>query len=78
MKKGSVADRPSGMIERTALMSRDMIGLIALDFVLRIVLGSVMGMSFIVEIAHMNLDDLSRYVASLGIPAHVIADLELL
>jgi hypothetical protein len=53
-----------------------MVGLIAFDFVLGIVLRSVMDMTLVIEVSGMDGDDRPRYPAGLGIPAHVIADLE--
>lgn len=66
----------SGKPERAALVSRNVIGLVALYLVLRIVFGSVMGMTLVVEVAGMNLDDRPRHPPRLGIPAHVLADIE--
>ena len=57
-------------------MGGDTVRFVALDFVLGIGFGGVMGMAFAIEIARVHLDDLSCYVAGLGIPAHMIADLE--
>ena len=43
--------------KRAAFVGRDMIGLVALDFVLRIVLRSVMHMTLVVEICGVDSDD---------------------
>lgn len=60
----------------TAFMSRDVIGPIALDFVLGIIFRGMMDMTFIVEVAGVDGDDRPRHPARLGIPAYVIANLE--
>ena len=57
-------------------MSRDMIGLVALDFVLRIVFRGVMHMALVVKVSGVDRHDGARHPARLGIPAYVIADLE--
>lgn len=68
----------SGAFKRATLMSRDMLGLVAFNFILGIIFRRVMSMTFVVEVAGMNLDDRARYPSRLRIPAHVIADFELL
>jgi hypothetical protein len=57
-------------------MRSNMIGLVALDLILRIVGGGVMRVALIFEIADVNLGDRSAYAARLGIPAHMIANFE--
>jgi len=47
------------MVERAALVSGDMIGLVALDLVLWIVLGRAMRMALVIEIAGMDGDNRS-------------------
>lgn len=66
------------MLESAALVSGDMIGLVALNFVLGIIIRCVMDMVFVIKIAGMNLDDRARHPPRLGIPAHVIPDFEML
>lgn len=66
----------SGMPESTALVRRNVLGLVALDFVLRVIFRRMMRMTFVIEIAGMNPDDRARYPSRLRIPAHVIADFE--
>src|SRR6516225_12091391 len=61
---------------RAAFVGRDMIGLVALDFVLRIVFRSVMHMTLVVEIRGVDGDDGPRHPACFRIPAYMIADLE--
>jgi len=55
---------------------RNMVGLIAFDFVLRIVHGGVMRVSLVIDVSCMYLDDLARDVPGLGVPGYVIADFE--
>jgi hypothetical protein len=57
-------------------MHRDMLSLAALDFILRIVLARVMGISLVVNVFGMNFDDRAADVARFRIPGHVIADFE--
>src|SRR5215469_8779741 len=64
------------MFKRAASVGRDVIGLVALDFVLRIVLPSVMHMTLVVEIRGVDSDDGPRHPACFRIPAYMIADLE--
>ena len=62
--------------KRATLMSCDMIGFIAFDFVLRIVLRSVMDVALIVEVSGVDGDDRPRYSTGLGIPTDMIANFE--
>jgi hypothetical protein len=55
-----------------------MLGPVALDLVLRIVLAGVVRVPFIVEILGVDLDDAAGHVSGLRVPAHVIAGLEFL
>ena len=55
-------------------MRGDVIGLVAFDFILRIIFRRVMRMPLVVEIGVMNLDDLAADPASFGIPADVITN----
>jgi hypothetical protein len=64
----------SRIIEGATLMGRDVIGLVASDLILRIILRRVMGMALVIEVAEVDGDDGSRYPAGLGIPAYMIAD----
>src|SRR6185312_14702924 len=63
-------------VQRRALVHGDVVGLVALDLVLRIVLAAVAGVALVVGVAGVDLDDLAADVAGLGVPAHVVADLE--
>ena len=53
-------------------MHRDMVGLIALDFILRIVLRAAMHMSLVLGISDVHLNDLATDMPGLRVPAHVI------
>ena len=57
-------------------MHRDMVCLIAFDFILRLIRVGVMRVSFVVDVLFMDLDDPAADTAGLGIPGHVIADFE--
>jgi hypothetical protein len=64
------------MFKGTALMGCDMIGLVAFDFILRIVFRGVTHMTLVVKILGVDGGDRPRHPTGLGIPAYVIADLE--
>ena len=66
----------SDMSKRATLVSRDMICLVAFDFVLRIIFRRVMSMSFVNKIPGMDRDNRSRHATRFGIPTHVITDFE--
>ena len=55
---------------------RDVVRLVALDFILRIILARVVRISFVIEIFGMNLDDLAADMPGFRVPGHVIADFE--
>lgn len=57
-------------------MHRDMVGLVAFDFILRFIRVGVMCVPFVVDVLHMDLDDPATDTSGLGIPAHVVADFE--
>src|SRR5687767_9878104 len=64
------------VFEGAALVGRDMIGLVALDLVLGIVFRRAMPMALVVEIPGVDGDDGPGHPASLGVPAHMIPNLE--
>ena len=66
------------MPQRVAFVGRDMIGLVAFDFVLRVFCRGVMRVPFVIEVFGVNGDDGSADSAGFGIPADVIAYLECL
>src|SRR3546814_4785761 len=65
------------LLQRPALVHGDVVGLVAPDLVLRIVLAAVAGVAVPVEVLHVHFGDLAADVASFGIQRVVCADLEL-
>jgi hypothetical protein len=59
-----------------ALVYRDSIGLVALDFVLWIVLGGMVRVTFVIEVLRVHLDDAAPHESCFRIPAHVVAYLK--
>lgn len=59
-----------------ALVHGDMIGLIALDLVLRIILTRMMDIAFVVHVARVHPYDMAADPASFGIPGYMVADFE--
>ena len=59
-------------------MHRNVIGLTALDFILRIVLARVMGMSLVVDVFDMHFDDRAADMAGLRVPRYLITNFEAL
>jgi hypothetical protein len=55
-----------------------MVGLGALDLILRNVRARMMGVAPVIEVAGMHADNRAADAAGLGIPAHAIMDLETL
>jgi len=63
--------------QRRAFVHRDVIGLIAFDFILRIIRAGVVRMSLVIYISCMHLNDLAADASCFGVPGHVVADFEL-
>jgi hypothetical protein len=59
-------------------MQGDVNGLVAFDFVLRLVLGGVMRVALVIRVLRMDLDNPAADMPGLGIPGDVIADFETL
>jgi hypothetical protein len=59
-------------------MHRDVVGLVALDFILRFILAGAVHMSFVINILDVDLDYLAAHISGFRIPGHVIANCELL
>jgi len=57
-------------------MHRDMVRLIAFDFILRLIRVGVMRVSFVVDVLCMDLNNPAADTSGLGIPGHVVADFE--
>jgi hypothetical protein len=54
----------------------DVIGLVALDLILGIVVARTVHVSFVVHILRVHIHNLPTHVTGLGIPGHVLPDLE--
>src|SRR6185312_2224476 len=63
--------------EGRALVHGYVVGLVALDLVLRIILAGVMGMAFVVGVPGMHLHDMAAHVARLRVPTHMVTHFEL-
>ena len=57
-------------------MHRDMVCLIAFDFILRLIRVGVMCVSFVVDVLCMDLNNPAADTSGLGIPGDVVADFE--
>src|SRR6185312_14300072 len=79
VKKGSFTEVPllAQVPKHAAPVRGDVIRLVAFDLVLRVVLRGAVHMTLVIEVAGMDGDHSARDVACLGVPADVIADLEL-
>ena len=62
--------------QHRGLVQGDVIGLVALDFILRLVPGGMVDVAFVIDVPSMDFDDFSAYPPSFRIPAYVIANLE--
>src|SRR5450759_4583118 len=54
----------------------DVIGLVALDFILRLVRGGMVYVTFVVDVTSVHFDDFPAHPSGFRIPTHVIAYLE--
>jgi hypothetical protein len=61
-----------------ALVHGYMIGFIAFDLVLRIVLARMMDIAFVVHVPRVHPNDVAADLASFGIPGYAVADFECL
>lgn len=66
------------LVQYRAAVQSDVVGLVALDLVLRIVRGAAMRVPLVVDIARVDLHDAARHMARLGISLHMVAHLELM
>ena len=64
------------MPQRFGFVQRDVLGLIAFDFILRLLLARMMFVAFVVHIAGVHLDDVAADVARFRVPSHVVANFE--
>jgi hypothetical protein len=58
------------------LVQGNVVGLVALDFILRLVPSGMVDVAFVIDVPFMHFDDFSTYPSGFRIPAHVIANLE--
>src|SRR5216117_1112520 len=63
--------------QHRALVQGDVVGLVALDFILWLSLARVVGVPFVINAFRVHLDDCPADVPSLRVPGYVIAHLEL-
>src|SRR5215211_4074417 len=55
-------------LQRRTLVHRDMVGLVALDVVLRLILARVVSVAFVFDVLGVHLDDFPTDVSSLRVP----------
>src|SRR5437763_3489949 len=72
----SASSRSFCPFQRRTLMHGDVVGLVARDFILWLILACVVRVPFVLNIFRVHLDDRPGDVSSLRVPGHVIADLE--
>lgn len=63
-------------MQRRAFVYRDVVALIALNFILRVILACMMRIALVSKVRCVCLNNLSRDVPSLRVPSNVITDLE--
>src|SRR5579872_2180408 len=66
----------AGFLQCLTFVHRDVLGRTAPDFVLRIVVARVMGVSLVLNVLRMHFDDRAAHVPGLRVPGHVVADFE--
>lgn len=59
-------------------MHGDVVGFVALDLILRLVLSCMVGVAFVIHVSSMHFYDMACDHAGFGIPGHVVADFELI
>ena len=64
------------MAQRAGLVHGDVIGLVALDFVLRVFNAAMADVTLVGRVAGMHFHDMATDLAGFRIPAHVVANLE--
>src|SRR5438309_12072166 len=72
----SASSRSFCPFQRRTLMHGDVVGLVALDFILWLILARVVGVPFVIKAFRVHIDDRPADVPGLRVPGHVIADLE--
>src|SRR5437773_10268147 len=63
--------------QHRALVQGDVVGLVALDFILWLSLARVVGVPFVINVFRVHLDDFPADVPSLRVPGYVIVHFEL-
>jgi hypothetical protein len=64
------------LVQGRAFVHRDVVGLVALDFILRFILAGAVHMSFVVNILEVDPDNRAAHVSCFRIPRHMIANCE--
>ena len=77
-KRACLQRKSAETSQHGGLVQGDVIGLVALDFVLRLVRGGTVNVALVIDILSMDFDDFSAHPPGFRIPAHVIADFECL
>src|SRR5216684_4129668 len=72
IRAGPSAEAP----QHPGFVQGDVVGLVALDFILRLIRRSAVNVAFIIDGSFMHFDDFSAHTPGFRIPAHVIANLE--
>ena len=62
--------------QRRLFVHCNMVTFIAFDFVLRIFHRGVVRVSFVIDVSYVHLNDPTRVVPGLDVPAHIIVDFE--
>jgi hypothetical protein len=60
--------------QHATLMHRDVISLITLNLVLRVIDTAAMGVTFVLHIFRVHLDDFALHVTRLRVPTHVVSN----
>jgi hypothetical protein len=60
--KGANTSSSVRHIQRSAFVHRNVVGLVALDFVLRFIFAGVMHMSFVINVLDVDFDNLAAHV----------------
>jgi hypothetical protein len=69
---GPIAVSVIRILQRRAFVHCDVVGLVALDFILRVFLARVVGISFLINISCVHFNDLAADLSRLRVPRHVI------
>ena len=68
----------TSFIQGRAFVHRDVVRLIALDFILRFILAGAAHMPFVIDVLEVDPDNLAAHISCFRIPGHVIANRELM